>query len=98
MALKLDFLQQSSVFEETTQNLNEDRASEVTKVCERSQKIRERWKQKLKEGIKREDIKCSTCGRVSIEQVKTFSVENLLKCSTVFVVSNLKTVLFTGWF
>ena len=71
VALKFTFLQQlASIVEETIQNLKEDRGSEDTKICERSQEIRERWKQKLKEGFKREDIKCSTCGRVSIGTIK----------------------------
>ena len=71
---EIHVLQQlASIAQETIQNLKEDTGSEVPKVCERSQEVRERWKQKLKEGFKREDIKCSTCGRVSIPTVQTFS-------------------------
>ena len=61
-----DILLQLADIEETIQNMKEDISSEHTKDDERSKEIKERWRKQLKEGIKREDIKCSTCGRVRI--------------------------------
>ena len=42
-------------------NLNVEQEEKESQI--RSE-IRERWKQKLKDGIKKEDIECSRCGKV----------------------------------